>query len=93
MTRENVRIPVALARPAQGAQIPPTPNACQILNLTLQPIDLNLLGLRVRTSRIDLRLEGVPGAGNLVGNLLCGITGILDPQGGAVRRRRCSRRS
>jgi hypothetical protein len=79
--RTNVRIPAALARPgAQTAQIPPTPNACQILNLTLQPIDLNLLGLRVRTSRIDLRIEGVPGAGNLLGNLLCGITGILDPQ-------------
>jgi hypothetical protein len=81
--REDVRIPVALSRPAQGAQIPPTPNACQILNLTLQPIDLNLLGLRVRTSRIDLRIEGVPGAGQLVGNLLCGVLGILDPQGGS----------
>jgi hypothetical protein len=81
VTKKNVRIPAALARPgAQAAQIPPTPNACQILNLTLQPIDLNLLGLRLRTSRIDLRLEGVPGAGNLLGNLLCGITGILDPQ-------------
>jgi hypothetical protein len=78
--RDDVRIPVALSRAAQGAQIPPTPNACQILNLTLQPIDLNLLGVRLRTSRIDLRLEGVPGAGNLLGNLLCGITGILDPQ-------------
>jgi len=78
--RDGVRIPVALSRAAQGAQIPPTPNACQILNLTLQPIDLNLLGVRLRTSRIDLRLEGVPGAGNLLGNLLCGITGILDPQ-------------
>jgi hypothetical protein len=80
VTKNNVRIPASLARPASAAQIPPTPNACQILNLTLQPIDLNLLGLRLRTSRIDLRLEGVPGAGNLVGNLLCGITGILDPQ-------------
>jgi hypothetical protein len=84
VTRENVRIPIALARPAQGSQIPPTTNACQILNLTLQPIDLNLLGLRVRTSRIDLRIEGVPGAGQLLGNLLCGILGILDPQGGAA---------
>jgi hypothetical protein len=80
VTKNNVRIPASLARPASAAQIPPTPNACQILNLTLQPIDLNLLGLRLRTSRIDLRLEGVPGAGNLLGNLLCGITGILDPQ-------------
>ena len=80
VTKNNVRIPASLARPASAAQIPPTPNACQILNLTLQPIDLNLLGLRLRTSRIDLRLEGVPGAGHLVGNLLCGILGILDPQ-------------
>jgi hypothetical protein len=80
VAKNNVRIPASLARPASAAQIPPTPNACQILNLTLQPIDLNLLGLRLRTSRIDLRLEGVPGAGNLLGNLLCGITGILDPQ-------------
>jgi hypothetical protein len=78
--REDVRIPIALARAAQASQIPPTPNACQILNLTLQPIDLNLLGLRVRTSRIDLRIEGVPGAGQLLGNLLCGVLGILDPQ-------------
>lgn len=79
--RSNVRIPVSIARPdATAAQIPPTTGACQILNLTLQPIDLNLLGLRVRTSRIDLRVEGVPGAGNLLGNLLCNITGILDPQ-------------
>ena len=78
--RRDVRIPAALAnKGAQSAQIPPTPNACQILSLTLQPIDLNLLGLRVRTSRIDLLIEGVRGPGNLLGNLLCGITGILDP--------------
>jgi hypothetical protein len=80
---EDVRIPVDLARAAQASQILPTPNACQILNLTLQPIDINLLGLRVRTSRIDLRIEGVPGGCQLVGNLLCGRLGILDPQGGA----------
>jgi hypothetical protein len=81
VTRHNVRIPAKLtnANGAQASQIPPTPGACQILNLTLQPIDLNLLGLRVRTSRIDLRIEAVPGPGNLLGNLLCGITGLLDP--------------
>jgi len=79
VTRRGVRIPAELTPGAQSAQIPPTPNACQILNLTLQPLDLNLLGLRVRTSRIDLRIEGVPGAGNLLGNLLCGLTGLLDP--------------
>jgi len=83
VTKNNVRVPASLARPASAAQIPPTPNACQILNLTLQPIDLNLLGLRLRTSRIDLRLEGVPGAGNLLGNLLCGVAHLLDSNGTA----------
>jgi hypothetical protein len=58
--------------------ITPTPNACQILNLQLGPIDLNLLGLRVRTNQINLLVEGVRGPGNLLGNLLCGITGLLD---------------
>jgi hypothetical protein len=87
VSRENVRIPVALARhqAAGASQLPgqppnPLPNACQILDLELQPITLNLLGLLVRTSRIEVLIEAVPGAGNLLGNLLCGITGILDPQ-------------
>ena len=81
--RSNVRIPAALARhqTAGASQLPnPTPGACQILDLVLQPIDLNLLGLRVATSRIEVLIEAIPGAGNLLGNLLCGITGILDPQ-------------
>jgi hypothetical protein len=84
VTKRNVSAPVSVAR--QGAQtsqvppIPPTPNACQILSLHLGPIDLNLLGLRVRTRAIDALIEGVRGPGNLLGNLLCTITGILDPQ-------------
>jgi hypothetical protein len=81
--RSGVRIPATLARhqAAGASQLPnPTAGACQILNLVLNPIDLNLLGLRVATSRIELLIEAIPGAGNLLGNLLCGITGILDPQ-------------
>jgi hypothetical protein len=84
--KSNVRIPATLARhPAAGASqvgLPPnpTPGACQILDLTLEPINLNLLGLHLVTSRIEVLLEAIPGAGNLLGNLLCGITGILDPQ-------------
>ncbi len=80
VTKENVRVPATLTNAgAMTSQVPPTPGACQILNLVLGPIDLNLLGLRVRTNQINLRIEGVPGSGNLLGNLLCGITGILDP--------------
>ena len=64
---------------AKSSQIPPLPTACQILNLSIAPINLNLLGLSVRTNQIDLRIEAVPGAGNLLGNLLCGITNLLNP--------------
>ena len=73
---------------AQASQVPPLPlpplpagNACSILSLDLGPINLNLLGLVVRTNQIQLRIDAVQGPGNLLGNLLCGITGILNPSG------------
>ena len=62
---------------------PPPAGACPILDLQIAPIDLNLLGLVVRTDTIALQLFAQPGAGNLLGNLLCAITGLLDP-GGAL---------
>ena len=67
---------------AKAAQVPPIPGACQILNLVLGPITLNLLGLVVRTNQINLRIDAVPGAGNLLGNLLCSITNLLNPGSG-----------
>ena len=79
VTKRNVRMPATLAPGAKSSQIPPLPTACQILNLSIAPINLNLLGLSVRTNQIDLRIEAVPGAGNLLGNLLCGITNLLNP--------------
>src|SRR6476659_9148166 len=83
VTKKNVRIPVKLQRHgATSSQLPnPTPGACQILDLVLQPIDLGLLGLHVATSRIEALIEAVPGANALLGNLLCAVTGLLDPQG------------
>ena len=74
----------ALRRPrrrAKAAQVPPIPGACQVLNLTLGPINLNLLGLVVRTNQIQVRIDAVPGAGNLLGNLLCAVTNLLNPSG------------
>jgi hypothetical protein len=79
VTRRNVAIPATVAQQAKTSQIPPTTGACRVLSLQLGPIDLNLLGLRVRTNQIDALIEAVPGAGNLLGNLLCTITGLLDP--------------
>jgi len=59
-------------------------DGCAILNLALGPIDLNLLGLVVGVDDceggpVTVDLTAVPGAGNLLGNLLCGIVHLLDP--------------
>ena len=84
VTRRGVTMPATLSKPASGAQLPPIPNACDILNLRLGPINLDLLGLVVRTNQINVRIDAVPGEGNLLGNLLCAITGLLDPQTAGV---------
>jgi hypothetical protein len=62
-----------------------TTGSCEILNLVLGPLDLNLLGLQVHLNQVVLNITAVPGAGNLLGNLLCAIAGLLDgpnPLGG-----------
>jgi hypothetical protein len=92
VTKNNVRLPAAVrnaSTTAKASQVQPPPlplpplppgNACAILALDLGPINLNVLGLVVRTNQIQLRIDAVQGPGNLLGNLLCGITGILNPQ-------------
>lgn len=57
------------------------PVGCQVLDLVLAPLDLNLLGLVVHLDRVHLNITAVPGAGNLLGNLLCAIVGLLDGAG------------
>lgn len=55
--------------------------SCDILFLDLGPLHLDLLGLTLDLSQITLDVNAVPGAGNLLGNLLCAITGLLDGSG------------
>jgi len=55
--------------------------SCDILNLVLGPLDLNLLGLTVHLNRVVLDIVAVTGAGNLLGNLLCAVAGLLDGTG------------
>ncbi|WP_433303753.1 hypothetical protein ACQP2F_12920 [Actinoplanes sp. CA-030573] len=59
---------------------------CRILDLTLGPLHLDLLGLVVDLNQVHLTITAVPGAGNLLGNLLCAIAGLLDgtPAAGAL---------
>jgi|GEM_PF-1417661 len=61
------------------------PGVCDILFLDIAPIFLDLLGLQVDLSQITLDLDAAPGGGNLLGNLLCAVTGLLDP-GSALDR-------
>jgi hypothetical protein len=44
---------------------------CEILDLELGPLDLDLLGLVVHLDRVNLEITAVPGAGNLLRRLTC----------------------
>lgn len=72
----------------QTATMPVTTgqHSCDILNLQLGPLDLNLLGLRVQLSQVNLDITAEQGSGNLLGNLLCQVAKLLDGQGNAVGR-------
>jgi hypothetical protein len=84
VTKTGVRMPVRPAAstvsgtPAPTGTVTPQVTGCQILDLVLAPIDLNLLGLVVHLDRMHLNITAVPGAGDLLGNLLCGVAGLLD---------------
>jgi len=67
---------------------------CNILNLSLGPVDLTLLGLNVHLDDcndgpVTVDVTAQRGPGNLLGNLLCGLTHILDSNAnlGALIRR------
>jgi hypothetical protein len=62
-----------------GSAVSANGAACPILDLSLGPIDLNLLGLRVQTSPICLEITAYDGGG-LLGDLLCSVANLL--QGG-----------
>jgi hypothetical protein len=81
-----VKIPLrATSRPAAGAGTAHAlaPQAtCGILDLTLGPLDLDLLGLVVHLDTVHLNITAESGPGNLLGNLLCAVVGLLDPPTG-----------
>jgi hypothetical protein len=62
---------------------------CEILNLTIGPIYLDLLGLVVEVpNEIVLNIRAESGQGNLLGNLLCAVAGLLDGPQNALGRLR-----
>jgi hypothetical protein len=64
---QTVSMPVAVAAAT-----------CQVLNLVLGPLHLDLLGLVVDLNQVHLVITAVQAPGNLLGNLLCAITHLLD---------------
>jgi hypothetical protein len=60
-----------------------SPGPCTVVNLDLGPLHLDVLGLVVDLNDVHLDITGQPGAGKLLGNLVCTVAGLLD-NGNAV---------
>lgn len=84
-TTERVKLPVLVPGAAAGTARTAGAQAitCDILKLVLGPLDLDLLGLQVHLDKVVLNIIAAAGAGNLLGNLLCAVAGLLD-QGGLL---------
>lgn len=67
----------------QQTSAPATPAdpSCNVLSLTLGPLNLNLLGLVVTLNQVVLNITAESGAGNLLGNLLCTVANLLNNNG------------
>ena len=75
MLNQAVFIPISSSQALQAA-------TCDVLNLALGPVDLNLLGLRVELDDCDngpvtVDVTADP-AGGLLGSLLCGLANLLN---------------
>ena len=79
---QAVTIPVQTGAKS-AATAAPAAASCDILNLVLGPLHLDLLGLVIDLNQVVLNISAVPGAGNLLGNLLCSVTNLLN-SGGAL---------
>lgn len=55
--------------------------SCDILNLDLGPLNLNILGLVIDLAPVVLDITAVTGSGNLLGNLLCAVVRLFDGPG------------
>ena len=75
----TLRVKTINGTPARARTTTVAPRAsCDVLNLVLAPLDLNLLGLTVHLDRVVLNIVAKSGAGQLLGNLLCAVAGLLD---------------
>jgi hypothetical protein len=84
VVNQTFTTPVSLNRPGTAASSlvqPAAQASCGILDLVLGPLHLDLLGLVVDLNQVILDVTAVTGAGNLLGDLLCALLGLLDLPG------------
>jgi hypothetical protein len=90
VTRYGVMMPASLEQKttASTSRAAHAAASCPVLHLVLGPIKLNLLGLVVTLGGgpnmdqpIVLDITAVSGPGNLLGNLLCGVSNLLNSNG------------
>jgi hypothetical protein len=75
---QQIMVPVQL--PEGDARASATGRTtCDVLFLDLGPLNLDLLGLQVNLAEVVLEIVAEAGGGNLLGNLLCAVTSLLDP--------------
>jgi hypothetical protein len=77
-TRHNVALPVNASGAGTAAPAATAAASCPILHLVLGPLNLNLLGLVIHLNRVVLDITAKSGPGNLLGNLLCAVAGLLN---------------
>ena len=58
-----------------------TAGGSTLITIDLKPLDVNLLGLEVKTSEITVTVTAQPGSGNLLGNLLSTVSNLINLQG------------
>ncbi|MFD2361744.1 MULTISPECIES: ABC transporter substrate-binding protein [unclassified Arthrobacter] len=73
----TTQISQSLTTTVLSATTTPT-GTCDILSLVLGPLHLDVLGLVVDLNQVVLNITAQSGAGNLLGNLLCSVAGLLD---------------
>jgi hypothetical protein len=85
--RSNVAIPAKVANSLVPG-IARSAASCPVLHLVLGPVNLNLLGVVVTlgggslaNQPIVLDITAVSGTGNLLGNLVCGVSNLLNGTG------------
>jgi hypothetical protein len=84
-TQAFTDLPVGLASGAEASDgdeittMSHESGGCGVLFLDLGPLNLDVLGLVVDLAPVVLDISAVPGPGNLLGNLLCAVVGLLDP--------------